>query len=97
MPEFYSKAFVLKKGYTYAIRGTGTTAYTGPGFPDGACGMEGINALMVRGSIRGATVSMVFANDSSYVEDIFLATGTIYPFRPRVIGITGVNDVIGLG
>lgn len=91
MPEFYSKSFLFEAGKTYAIGAT--AGYTGALFPSGASAMDGVNALIVK-TAGGATVSMVLSNTGHTISDLFLNSGTIYPFRPRVFVST--KDTFGL-
>lgn len=95
MPEFYSKSFLLPKGRTYALGADGTTGYTGALFPAGASALPQINALMPVGPL-GATISFLLFNGGTFIRDVNIDKGTIYPIRPSILGInvTG-GDVIG--
>lgn len=94
MPEFYSKSFEFNRGFTYAIGGGGT-GYTSGLFVNGASYMDGVNALIVKGP-GGATLNMVLAGATLVINGLNISSGVIYPFRPRVISVTGPNNVIGL-
>jgi hypothetical protein len=94
MPEFYSKSFEFIKGFTYAIGG-GNTGYTTGLFRNGASYMDGVNALIVKGA-GGATLNFVLAGSTLPVNGLNISSGVIYPLRPRVLSVTGPNNVIGL-
>ena len=93
MPEFYSKSFTFKTGITYAIGGGGT-GYTSSYFPAGASAMEGVKALMVKGS-GGATLNMMLVGTTHFVGGLQIASNTIYPFNPKMVSVRGPNDVFG--
>jgi hypothetical protein len=94
MPEFYSKSFEFITGLTYAIGGGGT-GYTSNLFVNGASYMDGVNALIVKGP-GGATLNFVLAGSTLAVNGLKIDSGTIYPLRPRVLSVTGPNNIIGL-
>lgn len=94
MPEFYSKSFEFTKGLTYAIGG-GSTGFTSSYFLGGASYMEGVNALMVKGP-GGATLTMILSGSTLPISGLNISSGTIYPFRPKMIYVTGGQNIIGL-
>lgn len=95
MPDFYTKGTRLIAGFTYAVGG-GNTGYTSSLFPNGASALDAFNGFMVKGG-GGATVGVVFSGSPEYIAGVKLDSGTVYPFRLRVIGVpTGGNDLIGL-
>lgn len=100
MPDFYTKSDVLKTGFTYAVRG-GDPGYTSDLFKDGASALDAFNAFTLKTAnvsgapgLGGQSVHVVFAgSEKGFTFTMF--NGVVYPFRLKVIGITGPNDVVG--
>lgn len=102
MPDFYTKSQILKSGFTYAVGG-GDPGYTSNLFKDGASALDTFNAFTLNTkTISGApglaaaqTVHVVFAGSTQGIT-FGMFNNVIYPFRLKVIGITGTNDIVGL-
>ena len=102
MPDFYTKSETLKSGFTYAVRG-GDPGYTSYLFKDGASALDTFNAFILKtktisgspGIAAAQTVHVVFAGSNEGIT-FGMFNNVVYPFRLKVIGITGTNDVVGL-
>lgn len=100
MPDFYTKSAVLRSGFTYAVRG-GDPGYTSSLFLNGASALDSFNAFSIKTkSVAGSpaltnqTVHVAFAGSEKGLT-FTMFNGVVYPFRLRMIGITGTNDIVG--
>lgn len=102
MPDFYTKSQKLISGFTYAVGG-GDAGYTSYLFKNGASALDTFNAFIIHtktasgtpGLAPAQTVHVVFAGSTQGIT-FGMLNNIVYPFRLKVIGITGTNDVIGL-